>query len=321
MPINLSITRQPACVVCGEPVDRALLSRAKPGMPVCVDTSCRMVLDKQHTMPAESFKHFLAFQANIIQTRRAEQKQREHLLQEKIDTEAAEEEACWKELKSREATLRIQDPLLLKIPSGPTELIAAGEERREAHLRHLRAIIDEAFATPLTRSPAPQMTEPSQQSAALPGMLCGLCGGGCCTDGGDIAYLSPDTIRRVAAAEPGFDEESILNHYIGMLPARSMVNSCIYHTQNGCALPREYRSDVCNNYACKSFTILQERVTSKKSSNVTALVIKRRQDHWRQETLGLNNEIVDVAIVRDEEATSVGHLYHENTQENHSTNF
>src|SRR5690606_19576300 len=86
--------------------------------------------------------------------------------------------------------------------------------------------------------------------------LCTACAGGCCTKGGNAAYLTAHTMQRVRADLPDISLADLQQLYLMRLPRESMAGSCIYHTSEGCALPRELRSDTCNNYACEAFKAL-----------------------------------------------------------------
>jgi hypothetical protein len=40
------------------------------------------------------------------------------------------------------------------------------------------------------------------------------------------------------------------------LGERTYENSCVYHQQQGCGLPRELRSDICNSFECEELAEL-----------------------------------------------------------------
>jgi hypothetical protein len=39
--------------------------------------------------------------------------------------------------------------------------------------------------------------------------------------------------------------------YADAVPERSVERSCVFHGEQGCALPRELRSHTCNSYFCR----------------------------------------------------------------------
>jgi hypothetical protein len=44
---------------------------------------------------------------------------------------------------------------------------------------------------------------------------------------------------------------------MAMLPGEHVDGSCLYHTAEGCAMPHESRTDVCNGYACDALRAMQ----------------------------------------------------------------
>ena len=56
-------------------------------------------------------------------------------------------------------------------------------------------------------------------------------------------------------------------------------NSCIYHTETGCSLPRELRSNICNNFFCQPIKDYIE-TAKKNSENKRAAIIVRNRELW-----------------------------------------
>jgi hypothetical protein len=63
------------------------------------------------------------------------------------------------------------------------------------------------------------------------------------------------------AQHPGLDAEEIVDHYLSRLPQQSLRGSCVFHAENGCNLPREMRSDVCNQHLCNSLVQVRNQMT------------------------------------------------------------
>ena len=77
---------------------------------------------------------------------------------------------------------------------------------------------------------------------------CSLCGGWCCFNGADDAFLDEATLARVP---PGLvSSAKVTEMYIERVPDVGYEDSCIFHGEKGCTLDRSMRSDVCNSYFC-----------------------------------------------------------------------
>ena len=148
----------------------------------------------------------------------------------------------------------------MRIPL-PDPLPARLPRRRARQLRaHVRQLAREAFgqaaaeaslATALATAPrAPAEVPDAADAAAFLGAACSACGGRCCRHGGERAYLTVDTMRRWFAAHPDLGPPAAVAAYAAHLPDTSLRESCVYHTADGCALPRVMRSDTCNRYEC-----------------------------------------------------------------------
>ena len=99
--------------------------------------------------------------------------------------------------------------------------------------------------------------------------LCTACQGSCCTLAvGRNAFIDATTLSRVAHQMETPTKDAITALYFGHLPEQHVVNSCLYHTKDGCALPRELRSNVCNNYLCRTGKKLLHQVRTEKPESV-----------------------------------------------------
>jgi hypothetical protein len=182
------------------------------------------------------------------------------------------------------------------LPSGPRRLRKLSQRRRRQHELHLRRIITE-LAQPADPSPADDPT-PTPTGRPLAAHLCTMCRGGCCTRGGDAAYLSVATLRRFIATEGPLAPDALLAAYLDRLPIRSEAGSCIHHGVGGCSLPRAMRSDICNNYACQA--LAEVLIDQHGGQPVQAvIVVQRRQDNWSQRRPGLDNSIIAQAVITD----------------------
>jgi hypothetical protein len=171
---------------------------------------------------------------------------------------------------------RISDPATYPVVVVPAQVLPVGElplDRRTAFQESLVKLVKEALAgatAPDGVHPNPHWRSWSVKSGAKPvlegslGTLletaCAVCGGECCTNGGNQGLLRAADIRRYAAALPNADAECILDAYLSRVGDQTYVDSCIYHGPSGCYLPREMRSRICTDFTCTAFETLKRRV-------------------------------------------------------------
>ena len=77
-----------------------------------------------------------------------------------------------------------------------------------------------------------------------------LCGGWCCWNGGDEAFLDDRTLARLRLTNPKITEQAIELIYLARVPEAVYQDSCIFHGKRGCTLDRSMRADICNTYFC-----------------------------------------------------------------------
>ena len=140
-------------------------------------------------------------------------------------------------------------PLVLTVPSYRGTLSRLPRDRRAAFLAWLRQLIWEAFEAPSPNRKRPE-TAATPNQLDLAAWACTACGGECCSKGGTHAYLDEPAIRRVIRQHPKFGRRALADLYASYLPEQSFTGSCVFHAANGCTLPRELRSDLCNSFYC-----------------------------------------------------------------------
>ncbi len=141
-------------------------------------------------------------------------------------------------------------------------------ERRRRHFRDiLNRLIGEATARPAKRTAGqpglpvlPNGPVPEVQAVLSKG--CALCRGRCCEKGGDRAFLTAETIRRYMARHPDQRPRDVLAAYLDHLGNKTAENSCVFHGAAGCRLPRDMRSDICNQFFCTGLVELQQGLTA-----------------------------------------------------------
>lgn len=125
--------------------------------------------------------------------------------------------------------------------------------------------------------------------------LCGHCGGGCCSAGGERAYLNADSIRRVLRAN-AWQPEQLIEEYLARLAPETIADACVNQTATGCSLPREMRSNTCNHFFCPSLRGWSAACGEDEGPPV-ALVVQRGFDHWTQLRSAAANPVTGVYLV------------------------
>ncbi len=147
------------------------------------------------------------------------------------------------------------------LPAQQRPLVPLPENRNASFREHLERIIQEAFAhTDSAEAPSFSSAEenangPDEMSPILRAG-CAVCQGRCCLQGGDHAYLTVDLVRQYRTQHPQATAQDVYREYDSRLGERTYEDSCVYHQQQGCRLPRELRSDTCNTYECEELAEL-----------------------------------------------------------------
>lgn len=294
-----------ACVVCGTALRHQLTAPAGP-YPTCQAVPCRMVIDQAAWMGEAAFKQHLQWRARNILAQKAQTRAEALRLQGKIQAEAQENDRWWATLERLAPGQHPPDRFMrLTLPTGPVKQGNLALRRQRRYRDHVNRLIAQAMAS---RAAPPDLSEHREnapsggQAERLSGQVCALCKGGCCTKGGDTAYLSPDTIRRFMALHPAMRPRDVLRAYLDRLAPKTQQGSCINHTAQGCALPREMRADTCNHYLCATQHELHRRLEDEPPLR-GVIAIQRQQDHWRRDALDLPNAIVGRATVTEDGIT------------------
>jgi hypothetical protein len=144
------------------------------------------------------------------------------------------------------------------------------DRRRRAFRDRLNRLITEAGesrASSPGQAVLPVVPEPSETVVPAPqvvlGRACAVCGGFCCEHGKNHAYLTAATIRRYMAQHPDQRPRDVLAAYLGRVGNKTFAGSCIFHQPGGCNLPREMRSDTCNQYFCPGLIEFQQGLTAR----------------------------------------------------------
>lgn len=160
------------------------------------------------------------------------------------------------------------DVALITMPGSPVVLAPPAPERREKFRAHIAALVAE------TRVPGE--TYEDESHAPPPAVLaegCGVCKGLCCRHAGDEAHIDDAALRRARALWPELSEVELVALYLEAVPEQSVEHSCIVHGEEGCTLPRELRSQTCNEFYCVPIREWQEGEAVRSSERPTALVV------------------------------------------------
>lgn len=300
------------CSVCGAAIrfPHTLKSDQKE-FPVCKEWDCRIVARQRSSMAPANFLHHLKFRRKIICDKRDREAARKNRVAALKENESRENLEILRQALNQNPALSEEDIDLLVIPSGHSAIGTLPDDRIRDYTEHLKKTISEAAAhadaslAQADEKARQQLRETELRFSADPKLrtisdqLCGMCKGGCCTAGGDTAYITVDTIRRFMDEHPDLSAEQILNIYVSRVSSETVTSACINQTKAGCALPREMRSDTCNGYYCDALQSWHERPIEERSS--TVLAIRRCNSNWRRFDLDSLNAVVDVAMVRSNE--------------------
>jgi hypothetical protein len=221
---QLTLPKQPACAVCGRP-----LSLHELAAKVCVAPNCQLA--------------FFGEQA----------RERQRLRLEALNEQALK----LRDWGAQGVTAPASFPLTV-IPSFDVPVTNLPQRRRDALRDHVTRLLSQATVGRRAPPAAGEGTGAAPQTSAAPapavqavlGRACAQCKGFCCRDGGDYAYLTVDTLRRYLAAHPEQRPREVLAAYLACLGNKTSLGSCVYHGPQGCTLPREMRSDTCNDFFC-----------------------------------------------------------------------
>ncbi|MCO6454891.1 MAG: hypothetical protein J5I93_06295, partial [Pirellulaceae bacterium] len=145
------------------------------------------------------------------------------------------------------------------LPANERRLSNLPEKRRRRFRDHLLRVVSEGAARHASHSPPtddePGMNLPAESADAsrLPvlGNACGTCRGYCCHQGGEHAFLHPETMRRHMDQRPGTRPAQLVELYLSYLGPKTYTGACVYQARHGCLLPTELRSPLCNRYLCR----------------------------------------------------------------------
>lgn len=282
------------CVVCQAVLPRSYPPKPPPHdpYPSCEAVACRMVVSRHTDMGEAGFRHYLQIHTRHKQHLAAV----EAAIVARRLADVGQNARAWSALRARLPAALAPEPLSLLLPSGPRRTRPLAAARRERYRAHLLHIVAEACGIETLEVSRPM--PPAGSASTLQGQLCALCGGGCCTRGGERAYLSAATMRRFMDGQPQLSADEVVAACLDRLAVRTQTGFCINHTGTGCSLPKEMRSDICNRFSCESLARLQAAQRGPDAVHAV-LVVRRKQDHWHRAEPAVDNAINAFALLRE----------------------
>jgi len=134
----------------------------------------------------------------------------------------------------------------IELPGFDRPLRPVGAKRRRIFATFLEGLFAEV-SRPRVKAPDKPKQKPE---ATMFADACRACGGHCCRNGGDDAYLDENAIRQAWARHPRLSKRALMQLYLDAIPKKAFENSCIFHAEHGCSLPRSLRAPVSEAYLC-----------------------------------------------------------------------
>lgn len=157
------------------------------------------------------------------------------------------------------------------VPHLKTQLAPVSLQRREQLRKHLCTLLediassDECNADLETAGEGDAINDVDVPSKA-PTLLeaaCATCGGYCCQEGGQTAFLNANKLSEQLRSNPSLSAETIVEAYLSKVPESAYLDSCLFHSATGCALPRSMRSDLCQTFECYGLKSIHELIAEK----------------------------------------------------------
>ncbi len=291
------------CDVCQKPM------LGNPGLPdekVCLNPACVHLMKQKKTLPPILFENIFRIQSQQIRDmnqRAAADEERRKSIDLSI---RKDDQELVNQLKNELPDQDAQSSRLISIASANSTLVPLPKKRKEAFENYLKETLATAFSGKTinskdyakNRSKLTINNKQNQKVADLEnftGKICSQCRGGCCIAGGNEAFLEVPALRQQINRHPDLTEESALALYLNRLPEKHVEGSCVFHAANGCNLPTDLRSDVCNAYLCNPLT--EHREASVEANTVLpALVVSRNYRHYHRYDEEANHEVVSVSV-------------------------
>ena len=134
----------------------------------------------------------------------------------------------------------------IELPGFDRPLRPVGAKRRRIFAAFLEGLFAE-ISRPRVKAADSAKPKPEGMMFAD---ACAACRGHCCSKGGDDAYLDENAIAQAWARHPRLSKQALMQLYLDAIPKRGFADSCIFHADHGCSLPRSLRAPVSEAYLC-----------------------------------------------------------------------
>ena len=295
------------CIVCGEPIPYLSMHKnMSSATQHCTSIECKNVLQQQERLPTAAFEHFLKNHQASIKKRKLDSINKQKQL------EAEHEENLL--IFSRVKEARIDSDQLpehrVTLPTAQNDLAPLDNERIHQYIEYLSEIISEATSydsvasAPADNNHKAHLKLLTQEAKYLQNphlkatldSLCMQCEGSCCASGAEHAYHSVFSIRRILDENPQHNGESLLEEYRSRLKSSTVGRGCINQADQGCVVPRELRSDICNQFYCRSVAQYDDKIKS--DEQLTPVVaIQRKYSLWNRPQGNAKNSVTRIALV------------------------
>ncbi len=217
---------------------------------------CRAAISSQELIRPGHCGSVACTQQHILQGARREEKRREE--EDAVRLENAIK-CAERSLKSVTEVLGCNrdDLRVAVVPYQNEPLVPLPEPRRQGFIAHLEVIVTEAFALEQDEIELPNFVLNEAPEHPIVSAACTTCQGFCCKQGAKKnAFLKGQNIRYLRLQDPCQTQDDVVATYANALPELSSRNSCVYQGRDGCMLPRELRSDVCNTFHCRDLHVM-----------------------------------------------------------------
>jgi hypothetical protein len=171
--------------------------------------------------------------------------------------------------------------LAVVVPANLRRIVNLPERRRRPFRDCLIQSLNQAAALRASsanrRSRDEQRIPPESSSLVLDPLLgrgCATCRGRCCNLGRDHAYQDAANLESYMHRHPDQRPRHILEDYLSRMPNRAYKESCVYHVEAGCVLPREMRAGICNEFYCTELRDFQRQFPRGPSQAVIYIAIE-----------------------------------------------
>lgn len=153
--------------------------------------------------------------------------------------------------------------LPLVVPANLRRIVNLPERRKRAFRDHLTKSLSQAAALRACSSGRASGDNPTAKSSIEVDPLmvrgCATCRGRCCNNAREHAYQDVANLVAYMHRHPDRRPRHVLKDYLDRLPNKAYEDSCFYHTETGCVLPREMRAAICNQFYCEELRDVQRQ--------------------------------------------------------------